>query len=140
MGGEPAGHGRGRCQVCRGVGQVPWGGSALAKVTFLPSSVIKELALVNEVNWPVRHGLSEHVAINKQVKVARANRSKVAQHNVLGHAAHGVDLGVGSSLQQNVHCLLKAGTHERARALAVDAVASDGHEAALVCHDIAQQG
>mmetsp|Transcript_15235 Transcript_15235/g.35011 ORF Transcript_15235/g.35011 Transcript_15235/m.35011 type:complete len:818 (+) Transcript_15235:946-3399(+) len=82
----------------------------------------------------------EHLRVEVELKLARAERRELAEHDVLRDALDVVRLRVDGRLHEHVDRLLEGATHERARVDAVDAVARDGQQVASVSHHVAQDG
>jgi hypothetical protein len=83
-------------------------------------------------------GLLEHLLIEHEAELARAELAQLAEHDVLRYALELVALRERRSVVEDVHCLLEGAPHERAGVVAVDAVARDGHHVTAVGHDLRQ--
>ena len=75
-----------------------------------------------------------------QAELARAERTKLSQHDVLRQTRHAIALGKRRSLHEDVHRLLERASHQRSSLHAVDAVSRDAHEMASVGHHLDQDG
>ncbi len=86
-----------------------------------------------------RHDVLEHVQVKRHVEGARAHRSHLTEQDVLSDASAVVDIAHGRGLQENFDRLLERASRERSCVGTVDAVPRDGHECALVAHEVDQQ-
>ena len=96
-----------------------------------------ELGIVSVVE-PDCHRVLEHVLIQEHAKQPSANGGDLAHYDVLRNTPELVKFGVGGGLQQDFHGLLEGAAHEGACVVPVCSMAGDGHEVALVCHDVAE--
>ena len=81
----------------------------------------------------------ERVGVDDEVKGRRANRRRLAEHDVLGNALHVVCFAVHGGIHEHLDHFLEGALHERPAVDAVDAVPRDGHQEPLLAHGVAEQ-
>jgi len=90
----------------------------------------------------VHRDLNAHLAllcVEEQVEAGSSHSGELAHDDVLGYAAHGVDLRVGGGLHEDVNCFLEGTSHQGSGVLPVDSVTRDCHEMTLGRHDVTQE-